>query len=159
MNTNFIEDVATWIPLTWGQNQLPLPGRETSVAGQVQTVKAPSPYDLPDAVGIAADTRRHTLRIFFRYLDSERTQPQIARRDLVFHVGINSGRLWQIEFNNVDPTRVESIRAALDGGLDTLEAQAPRVAKRKWNFVAAREATRSSAEQLARAAVATTPIS
>lgn len=139
---------AAWIPI----DQKALRDYHTSRVGGVETVTAPSPYDLPDAVAVESDPARNVFIVRFRYLEPERTDRVEIRKDIAFHVGHFTRRLYAVEVAVQNVRKFEALRRGLEDATDAIASHVPQ--QRKANFRAAREAVQSSADELVRVAAA-----
>jgi hypothetical protein len=135
-----------WIPV----DPKRIAGLETSGHG-VQTVTAPSPYDVPDAVSVETDTERNSITIRFRYLEPEKTDAWPIRKNLIFHVGHRTRRLYAIEATTSNVRKVEALKKVLVEAMNALVANVP--ALRRENFKAAKRAVESKSDELVRVAV------
>jgi hypothetical protein len=139
---------AAWIPI----DPKVLRDYHTSRSGGVETVTAPSPYDLPDAVAVETDGGRNVVTIRFRYLEPERTDRVVIRKDITFHVGRFTQRLYAIEIAVNNVRKLDAVRRGFEDALEAIASHVPRT--RKANFRAAREAVENSADELVRVAAA-----
>lgn len=139
---------AAWIPI----DPKVLREHHTSRTGGVETITAPSPYDLPDAVAVESDAARNVITVRFHYLEPERTDRVQIRKDITFHVGKSTKRLYAIEISVPNVRKLDAVRRGFEEALEAIASHVPRT--RKANFRAAREAVESSADELARAAAA-----
>ena len=136
---------AAWIPI----DPKVLHEYHRSRSGGVETVTAPSPYDLPDAVAVETDAERNVVTIRFRYLEPERTESIAVRKDITFEVGRSTKRLYAVEISVQNVRKVDAVRRGLTVALDAIMMHVPNRA-RTANFRAAREAVENSADELAR---------
>jgi hypothetical protein len=137
-----------WIPI----DPKNLRVEQRTDTGGVQTIYAPSPYDLPDAIAIETDSIKRTLTIRFRYIENDRIKMEVVRKDVSFLIGRASGRLYGIEVVVSNPRKADVLRRAIEEGLRVVSNNAPR--ERKSNFRAAKDAVASTTDALVRQAAA-----
>jgi hypothetical protein len=140
----------TWIPIDRKQ----IRDYQTSHSeGGVETMFAPSPYDLPDAVAVDSDVTTGSVWIRFHYLEPERTEAYPVRKDITFYIGRHSRRLYAVEISVNNVRKIDAVRRAFQDAVSVMAANVPQ--HRKANFRAAREAVENSTEALVRAAATT----
>ena len=70
--------------------------QEEELEGGVKVMISPSPYDVPGAVKAEFDPSKGQIRILFRYIGSEPVKHQSGDTGVVFGMGKNSGRLYEV---------------------------------------------------------------
>lgn len=140
---------ATWIPI----DPKLIHYGTTSKSGGVETFLAPSPYDLPDAVSVESDADRGLVTIRFRYLEPERADRQMVRKDMAFYVGRYTQRLHGIEMTITNVKKIDAIKRAIQEAISVIASNIPAKARRA-NYRAARDVVESTADELARYAIA-----
>jgi hypothetical protein len=88
----------------------------------------------------------------FHYLEPERTESVPIRKNIAFHVGKWTKRLYAVEITVQNVKKLDAVRRGFEEALDAIASYVPPT--RKANFKAAREAVANSAEELARVAAA-----
>jgi len=139
--------MSSWIPVDLKK----ISGLEAS-GSVVQTLVAPSPYDVPDAISVETDPERNSIIIRFRYLEPEKTDARPVRKDLIFHVGHRTQRLYAIEAIASNVRKVDALRKVLFDAISAVAAYVP-TQQRRENFKAAKRAVESKSDELVRVAV------
>jgi len=66
-----------------------------------------SPYDIPEAIGRHDDQDKNKCIIEFRYIDKDESlTPRVHDNNITLVVGKRSGRIYRIEIEGCDPSRV-----------------------------------------------------
>ncbi|HEY2971008.1 MAG TPA: hypothetical protein VGJ48_00720 [Pyrinomonadaceae bacterium] len=70
---------------------------ERELEDGVRVIVSPSPYDVPGAIKAEFDRSKGQLRILFRYIGTEPVKRQSGQAGVLFGMGKNSGRLYEID--------------------------------------------------------------
>jgi len=94
----------------------------------MKVIASPSPYDVPGAIKAEFDGGKHELRIHFRYIGTEPVRQEGAGEELSFGLGVNSGRLYEIDVQlkeaEVEGFNFVSLLDRISGKLDSFQKTA-----------------------------------
>lgn len=91
-------------------------------------IASPSPYDVPGSIKAEFDNKRRELRIQFSYIGTEPVRQESAGDQFSFGLGVNSGRLYEIDVQlkeaEVESFNVGTLLERISGRIDGLQQSA-----------------------------------
>jgi hypothetical protein len=116
---------------------------ERELEDGVKVIVSPSPYDVPGAVKAEFDQSKGHLRILFRYIGTEPVKRQTGQSGVLFGMGKNSGRLYEIDVK-IDEAEIKGLTAnELTARISQVIDHVPKVStygERKENYRLAKQA-------------------